>query len=330
MEALRSNLEEELDFIESVAENNFKNYQIWHHRRWVAQKLGVGAVSGELEFTEIVLLDDAKNYHAWSHRQVVFPYLVPPCTSSYFLSLCTCALPILKLLVITVFCLFFCVCVCLGGVLAEISRLHREYFVIFERCFSRHCSLLTNNVWYPYGWLLGLQWVLQELGGWEGELDFCSRLLEKDVYNNSAWNQRYFVVTKSPLIGGLQAMREHEVHYCVDAIKAAPMNESPWRYLRGLFKGDQDALAHNPLVVAACIEEIRKDASCVQALSLLVDLLGAGFRPTPSDTELLHQPVSSPADLASNVCTHLENVDAMRARYWAWRRSLLPSTTPVS
>ncbi len=155
----------------------------------MAQKLGVGAVSGELEFTEIVLLDDAKNYHAWSHRQVVFPYLVPPCTSSYFLSLCTFALPILKLLVITVFCLFFCVCVCLGGVLAEISRLHREYFVIFERCFSRHCSLLTNNVWYPYGWLLGLQWVLQELGGWEGELDFCSRLLEKDVYNNSAWNQ---------------------------------------------------------------------------------------------------------------------------------------------
>jgi hypothetical protein len=29
LEALRSNLEEELDFIESVAENNFKNYQIW-------------------------------------------------------------------------------------------------------------------------------------------------------------------------------------------------------------------------------------------------------------------------------------------------------------
>jgi protein farnesyltransferase/geranylgeranyltransferase type-1 subunit alpha len=75
LEALRSNLEEELDFIESVAENNFKNYQIWHHRRWVAQKLGVGAVSGELEFTEIVLLDDAKNYHAWSHRQWVLQEL---------------------------------------------------------------------------------------------------------------------------------------------------------------------------------------------------------------------------------------------------------------
>jgi protein farnesyltransferase/geranylgeranyltransferase type-1 subunit alpha len=41
----------------------------------VAQKLGVGAVSGELEFTEIVLLDDAKNYHAWSHRQWVLQEL---------------------------------------------------------------------------------------------------------------------------------------------------------------------------------------------------------------------------------------------------------------
>jgi hypothetical protein len=80
----------------------------------VAQKLGVGAVSGELEFTEIVLLDDAKNYHAWSHRQVVFPYLVPPCTSSYFLLLCTCALPILKLLVITVLLSLF-LCVVGGG-----------------------------------------------------------------------------------------------------------------------------------------------------------------------------------------------------------------------
>ncbi len=113
----------------------------------MAQKLGVGAVSGELEFTEIVLLDDAKNYHAWSHRQVVFPYLVPPCTSSYFLLLCTCALPILKLLAITVFLsLFLCVCVCGGGVLAEISRLHKEYFGTFEGCFSIHCSLLTNNL----------------------------------------------------------------------------------------------------------------------------------------------------------------------------------------
>lgn len=34
-----------------------------------------------------------------------------------------------------------------------------------------------------------MQWVLQALGGWEGELDYCQELLEEDVFNNSAWNQ---------------------------------------------------------------------------------------------------------------------------------------------
>ncbi|XP_050209073.1 protein farnesyltransferase/geranylgeranyltransferase type-1 subunit alpha-like [Mercurialis annua] len=32
------------------------------------------------------------------------------------------------------------------------------------------------------------QWVLQALGGWEDELDYCRQLLEDDVFNNSAWN----------------------------------------------------------------------------------------------------------------------------------------------
>jgi hypothetical protein len=43
-----------------------------HHRRWVAEKLGLGARKSELEFTEEILSIDAKHYHAWSHRQVCF------------------------------------------------------------------------------------------------------------------------------------------------------------------------------------------------------------------------------------------------------------------
>jgi len=37
--------------------------------------------------------------------------------------------------------------------------------------------------------LLCGQWVLQALGGWEDELNYCSELLEQDIFNNSAWNQ---------------------------------------------------------------------------------------------------------------------------------------------
>ena len=38
-----------------------------------------------------------------------------------------------------------------------------------------------------------MQWVLKALGGWESELDFCGRLLQEDIYNNSAWNQVHYV-----------------------------------------------------------------------------------------------------------------------------------------
>lgn len=41
------------------------------------------------------------------------------------------------------------------------------------------------------------QWVLMEFGLWDGELDYVSQLITEDVRNNSAWNQRYFVITNT-------------------------------------------------------------------------------------------------------------------------------------
>ncbi|KAG2263805.1 hypothetical protein Bca52824_070884 [Brassica carinata] len=85
------------------------------------------------------------------------------------------------------------------------------------------------------------QWALLALGGWENELDYCHELLEADVFNNSAWNQRHYVITRSPSLGGLKAMRESEVSYTTDAILANPGNESSWRYLKALYKDDAES-----------------------------------------------------------------------------------------
>jgi len=41
------------------------------------------------------------------------------------------------------------------------------------------------------------QWVLLEFGLWDGELDYVGHLITEDVRNNSAWNQRYFVITNT-------------------------------------------------------------------------------------------------------------------------------------
>eukprot|EP00249_Psilotum_nudum_P015569 c25396_g1_i1 orf=282-1286(+) len=169
------------------------------------------------------------------------------------------------------------------------------------------------------------QYIIRSLGGWESELDYCSRLLEEDIYNNSAWNQRYFVITNSPLLGGLHSMRDAEVDYCLEAIRKAPSNESPWRYLRGLYKGDNEAFLKSKAVTEVCLRELSKDCNCVFALDLLLDLICLGLKPPSHLFALfgLDESSCTLAKLGHFLCSHLKEVDAIRARYWDWRQSTL-------
>ncbi|OVA04595.1 Protein prenyltransferase [Macleaya cordata] len=173
------------------------------------------------------------------------------------------------------------------------------------------------------------QWVLQALGGWENELDYCQKLLEEDVFNNSAWNQRYFVVTRSPLLGGLQAMRDSEVTYTVDAILTNPENESPWRYLRGLYKGDTQLLVCDSQVSSACLKVLNANGNKTFALSLLLDLLCNGFQPSEEFKNAVEGSRTLESDhpdsnLARTICSVLEFEDPMRSNYWKWRKDNLP------
>jgi protein farnesyltransferase/geranylgeranyltransferase type-1 subunit alpha len=66
LRVLTSDLHAELDYLDNFAEENPKNYQIWYHRRVIADLLGDGG--RELSFTAKVFEIDSKNYHAWAHR----------------------------------------------------------------------------------------------------------------------------------------------------------------------------------------------------------------------------------------------------------------------
>ncbi len=65
-----------------------------------------------------------------------------------------------------------------------------------------------------------------------GELDYVHRLLEEDVRNNSAWNQRFFVIksTNKEITGDVLSS---EVEYAMRAIEGVTGNESAWNYLTG-------------------------------------------------------------------------------------------------
>ncbi|KAJ3191951.1 Methyltransferase-like protein 7B [Irineochytrium annulatum] len=64
---LQKDLAKELDFIQEMADQHPKSYQIWHHRQIVVDKLGDS--SKELAFVNEMIGQDSKNYHCWSYRQ---------------------------------------------------------------------------------------------------------------------------------------------------------------------------------------------------------------------------------------------------------------------
>ncbi|WPH03745.1 Hypothetical protein R9X50_00662800 [Acrodontium crateriforme] len=65
--ALQSDLQRELAWLNETALVHLKNYQIWHHRNLIVDRLG--SSEGEARFVERMFERDAKNYHVWSYRQ---------------------------------------------------------------------------------------------------------------------------------------------------------------------------------------------------------------------------------------------------------------------
>ncbi|PNT69168.1 hypothetical protein BRADI_3g50550v3 [Brachypodium distachyon] len=160
----------------------------------------------------------------------------------------------------------------------------------------------------------------QALGGWESELQYCNKLLEEDVFNNSAWNQRYLVITRSPLLGGLVAMRDSEVDYTIEAIMVNLRNESPWRYLRGLYKGDNYLLVADGCISDVCLKILKDDWTSIFALSLLLDLLRLGLQPSDELKGTIESmensnPETTHVDLATAICSILQKCDPLRINY---------------
>lgn len=142
--------------------------------------------------------------------------------------------------------------------------------------------------------------------------------------------QRYFVITRSPLLGGLSAMRDSEVDYTINAILQNPNNESPWRYLQGLYKDTPDSFINDERVPRICLEVFKENSSCTFAWNFLLDGLSKGLRPTKEIEEavkgltMFDESASLDHDLATWICSALERMDPIRVNYWSWRKNNLP------
>ena len=64
---INASLRDEIAWLNPTALQHLKNYQIWHHRQTVVDKLD--SPEGETAFISRMFEADAKNYHVWSYRQ---------------------------------------------------------------------------------------------------------------------------------------------------------------------------------------------------------------------------------------------------------------------
>ncbi|KAN0064800.1 CAAX geranylgeranyltransferase alpha subunit [Thecaphora frezii] len=65
-------LRKELEFLDQLANENMKSYQVWQHRRLIVSALGDPSL--ELAFIASNLEKDSKNYHTWAYRQWVLAH----------------------------------------------------------------------------------------------------------------------------------------------------------------------------------------------------------------------------------------------------------------
>lgn len=66
---------------------------------------------------------------------------------------------------------------------------------------------------------------------YDKELEYVEQLLNDDVRNNSAWNQRYFVISNTTKFE--EEVIDREVDFALEKIELEKGNESAWNYLRG-------------------------------------------------------------------------------------------------
>lgn len=148
----------------------------------------------------------------------------------------------------------------------------------------------------------------------DNELAFIDKLLSADVRNNSAWNQRFFVLKH---LGMTPEVVQREVHYAMNRIRLIKNNESSWNYLKGLLESGNYTTAQFPDVEAFVEELYNSGNRSPYLLAFLVDMYS-------EKTLLIYENNSydDPEAFARKVyelCDMLANhYDTIRYKYWKY------------
>eukprot|EP00038_Savillea_parva_P020712 m.32213 g.32213 ORF g.32213 m.32213 type:complete len:308 (-) comp4871_c0_seq1:20-943(-) len=146
-------------------------------------------------------------------------------------------------------------------------------------------------------------------------LDFVDRLLVEDVRNNSAWNHRYFVIQNTT--GFTPDVVADEVAYALETVGKVAENESAWNYIKGISSHVDRGLLAFPHIKEVALLSVPHARCHVHALATLLDICVL----EANDKN------GAAASQAGDLCDTLIQKDEVRASYWRWRKTQLPTTS---
>lgn len=148
---------------------------------------------------------------------------------------------------------------------------------------------------------------------YDDELSFVDRLISEDQRNNSAWNQRFFVIKH---FGFTPELIQRELLYTMNRIRIIKNNESAWNYLVGVMRqGDSgNALLSSYPDVVDFVEELYQAGNrSPYLLAFLIDLY---------QEQALQLKASDSDQLARKVYGLCEDMatkhDVIRRKYWQY------------
>lgn len=197
---------------------NPANYTVWHFRRRCLFALcerskggvedSVKTIQKELDDVSNMAGSNPKNYQIWYHRRALLEYV--------------------------------------ANKFQALDRFHEEELDYIDSVFE--VDVKNYHAWSHRKWFIstiaGLVYNakdeeqkksfenMNQLRLWNEELEFSDNLIECDIRNNSAWNYRYFLVSRGEAdFEFSEEVLKFEAAYTIEKIALDPFNESPWHYL---------------------------------------------------------------------------------------------------
>mmetsp|Transcript_44980 Transcript_44980/g.75047 ORF Transcript_44980/g.75047 Transcript_44980/m.75047 type:complete len:324 (-) Transcript_44980:71-1042(-) len=170
------------------------------------------------------------------------------------------------------------------------------------------------------------QWLVRTYGLWDEDLALVNSLIRIDLRNNSAWNERYFIMTRGGTdMAHLLAAAGNEREYTSTYIEKAPDNESAWTYARALPSDPAMGVSPIAVLVPLATNILEAHSHNVHALSLMAEAAVEQIAMAAHSKEQ-----EQAALLAISYYKKLIEVDPMRVRYWAWCLQNIPQPSKAA